>query len=60
MGLCMFLDHLGDARDLLCISVSLYCPDCCVLLWAWFVTGCLRLLVVFEETGRDALWFNYG
>lgn len=43
----------GGAHDMLCASVSLCCPDYCVLLWAWFATGCLELLVVLEETRRD-------
>lgn len=54
----MFDPMGGDAHDLLCASVSLSCPDCCALLWAWFISGCLKLLVVFEETCRDASWFN--
>lgn len=56
--ICVFDAMDGDAHDLLCISVSLCCPGCCVLLWPWFVTGCLKLLVVFEKTFRDDLWFN--
>lgn len=43
----------GGAHDLLCISVSLCCPDCCVLLWAWFAAGCSKFLVVLEEARRD-------
>lgn len=60
-GSCMFLDHLGVwCNEQWCPwSVVYFCST--LLPWLLCLTLtllCLKLLVVFEETFGDILWFN--